>query len=605
MKSHTLPTRSLPTLAALAALAGVVFLASPRPATAQEDVRTLDELPRDAARAVLGFMNDSSTIRVSGRSRIPAARVIVGDVGVLGGPFTVAGRIEGELAVVNGSLVLEPGAEVTGDVTVVGGRIRGLPEARVDGRVTTYAQSVRYVRRDGRLVYAGTRYRPARRGDDPLRQDLGFGHSRITIRAGASYNRVEGLPVIFGPIVEFQGRNRLRIEALGIWRTESGLDLRPEELGYDVRIEQLLAGPALRLGAGVRSMVSPMEAWGASDVESSLSTFLFHDDLRDYLEKEGWSAYVRFRPRGTPLSLAATYRDERHRIVRAGSPWTLVDNDDPWRPQPLVAEGELRSVTAEATVDTRNRKDDPSHGWLLEGTVQLGVGGSLVEPEWTLEGPEDVADGFPDGSGRAARESELYFSRGLVDVRRYNRVGPGTRLHLRTVLGGSISGDPLPPQFQHAFGGVGSLPGYPLFAGDCGARSFTVSLPANGGAGPFHPFYGCDRFALFQAELRGTLGLDFRIGGDGDDGGEWDSYPTVDVTPSWAVFFDAARGWARNREVAPGPNGLPGEVGVPVDTGDFYDVGVGLFLGDLGLYWAYPLEGGDGVNFFVRLQRRF
>jgi hypothetical protein len=36
------------------------------------------------------------------------------------------------------------------------------------------------------------------------------------------------------------------------------------------------------------------------------------------------------------------------------------------------------------------------------------------------------------------------------------------------------------------------------------------------------------------------------------------------------------------------------------------DLGFGVFAGPIGLYWAYPLNRGDrGMNFFVRLERRF
>ena len=36
------------------------------------------------------------------------------------------------------------------------------------------------------------------------------------------------------------------------------------------------------------------------------------------------------------------------------------------------------------------------------------------------------------------------------------------------------------------------------------------------------------------------------------------------------------------------------------------DVGLGLLFGDLGLYWAWPLNGDDqGLNFFLRIDHRF
>jgi hypothetical protein len=43
-----------------------------------------------------------------------------------------------------------------------------------------------------------------------------------------------------------------------------------------------------------------------------------------------------------------------------------------------------------------------------------------------------------------------------------------------------------------------------------------------------------------------------------------------------------------------------------VDTKTLMDMGVGLHLGDLGLYWAWPLtESGRGVNFYLRIDHRF
>jgi hypothetical protein len=43
-----------------------------------------------------------------------------------------------------------------------------------------------------------------------------------------------------------------------------------------------------------------------------------------------------------------------------------------------------------------------------------------------------------------------------------------------------------------------------------------------------------------------------------------------------------------------------------VDSPTRADVGLGLFLGPVGVYWSYPLNRQDRqINFFVRLQQRF
>jgi len=200
----------------------------------------------------------------------------------------------------------------------------------------------------------------------------------------------------------------------------------------------------------------------------------------------------------------------------------------------------------------------------------------------------------------AAQEFDTGFFTGFLDLRRYLRINPGASLNLRGVLGGALNDTPLPPQFQHALGGEGSLPGYPLFVQDCGARSVKRVFDHRGSDGILRsdvsPSYGCDRFALFQAEFRGRLFLDWSPGpgNPGDPWEEdWDWYPNIDFSPNWVAFFNAGKAW--NLE-----NGDP-EV--------LTDVGAGLLFGDLGLYFAFPLkedENGDrNGNFFIRLSRRF
>ena len=73
---------------------------------------------------------------------------------------------------------------------------------------------------------------------------------------------------------------------------------------------------------------------------------------------------------------------------------------------------------------------------------------------------------------------------------------------------------------------------------------------------------------------------------------------TIEFDPSWSVFFNAGRGWAL-AEAGPGFVGQ--------DTETYMDVGFGIFLGDLGLYFAFPIEDDEdrGGNFFIRLTHRF
>ena len=577
-------------------LAGLLLLA--QGVQAQERRVEETDLPRWVADDVIDYFNDPRTIRFTGRSRIPSTRTIGGDVASLGGPFMLAGEIDGDLVVVNGDLVFEEGGAVTGDVMVLGGRVLAPDLGEIGGSVTVYEDRLEYVQEGDRIAAAG----PGRSTSHPFSSEIRFGRTRFTIRAGQNYNRVEGLPVMFGPIIESGGEFPLRVEAFGVWRTETGFGSERDDFGYAVRIEQSLDGLPGRLhlsiGATAQSLITPIEEWGITDLEASLATFLLHRDYRDYYEREGWSGYVRLRLPYLPLTLRADYMEERHSFAPVGGPWSLKDNDDPWRPQPLVAEGRLRSVGGELLYDSRDSRKHATQGIYLQAGGRGGRGGSLTMPA------HDSTYAFPPpGAGPrdiAAQPVNTDFITGLLDLRSYNRVGPRSEMRLRGLLAGSMNGEPVPPQYQHALGGEGSIPGFPLFLADCGARagSLGYEFGTDGGTAysEVYPAYGCNRIALFQAEYRGGSFFGWDIGPDrGDD---WDWYPSIEFNPSWSVFFNVGRGWA----LAETATGFIGQ-----DTDTLMDVGFGVFLGDLGFYWAFPLEDDEdrGGNFFIRLTHRF
>lgn len=597
-----------------------LLLAAALPARAQDTDR-----PPEVAERVIAFYNAPGTIHFSGRTRIPAARTVGGDVAVLGGPLLVAGRIEGDVVVLGGDVELLPGAVVTGSLTVVGGAVDRAEGVQVGGAVAWYAEALevervgdRLVRVDGEREEAVASRRRAEEEEEAEgrsllrggRREKGEGRADFVVATGQSYNRVEGLPITFGPVLETEGSNPTRLRLSAIYRTEEGLALGPDRWGYEARLEQFVGGQrALRVGAALRSVVDPIEAWHLTKLENGLSTFFLHRDYRDHYEREGWSAYATYAPETSPLSLTAEFRSENQNSMASGSPWTLFDNDEPWRPQPLVAEGRLKSAALRAVWDTRSEVDDPSTGWYVQAGVEQTLDTDLRRPEGLLA---DLPDGSPPVSVPAERFGN--FAAAMLDARRYNRISPNSRLNLRVLAGGSLDGSRLPPQRQHALGGEGSLPGYDLFSLDCGARRERVrrvsDVEENRDDLPppaFHTGYGCDRFALVQAEYRGKLNFRFNWGRD-----EWDAEeeglaagaaPAAERGPfgprewnvdfGWVVFADAGWGWTLDD--AAGRH----------DEETAVDVGFGLLVGRVGFYGAIPLEGGRGVNVFVRLAPRF
>jgi len=554
--------------------AGFTLAALVPMSAAQAQDQALAQLPDTVAQRVVAFYNSARTTRLGGGfTRITTGTTISGPVAVLGGTFALAGRIDGDLVVINGDVQLERGARVDGALTVVGGTVTGLPLATIAGGVAQFREPLRFRQDAGGIVYTP----PAPEPELSAGRDFGFGRTDILVAARHDYNRVEGLPVSFGPRVRIGRSNPTLFEAFAIYRSSAGLRIDPEQMGYAIRAEQFLGGGnTARLGVRFYSDITPIEDVGISNRENSLATFVLHNDYRDAYEREGWSTYVRFARSGWPHDLTVEYRDERHHSVVTGSPWSLFDNGNEWRPEPLVAEGTWRGVSARFTYDTRNDDIEPAAGWHLMIEAEQGTSGTLRVPEY-VTAPGDTIG--PTG----VREK---FTSTSFDIRRYMRIGPGTKVSLRGYAAGSIDGSSLPPQKQHTIGGEGGLPGYGLHRFDCSARSTRVERDS---AAQF-PWYGCDRVALAQIELQGEFPLLSR---------QTDAVGNalgMQSAARWIAFFDIGRAWNEADALAGRGGGRRTYAA---------DIGAGLRIGGLGFYWAWPLSGSDrGINFFVRLGRR-
>jgi hypothetical protein len=553
------------------AIAGVAVLAGARPSSAQEITASL--LPDSAAERLVEFHNMETTTRLTGDARIGPGTVLRGGLAVLGGSLVVEGTVDGDVVVINGDLAVLPGGSIAGRATIAGGAVTITPPGSVAGVVHVYREPLRYRHLDGAITYVP----PDMEEGLSAGRDFAFGRTELQVSSYGAYNRAEGLPIAAGPRIRFGGTHPVDARALLIGRTAIPADMDDKRLGFDIRVEQLVAPDlGLTLGARVVSIITPIEAWGLTDRESALATFVLHTDYRDHFEREGWSMYARLARPGTPWQLQVEYRDEDHARTAVADPVALFRLEDSWRPEPSIAEGSLRSIAAALRYDTRNEQRDPSAGWLIDAGLEQGLGGTLVNP-----------GSFDQETGTAvSRPANSSFLTGRVDMRRYARLSPYARISLRVLAAGSIDGGALPPQRQHTLGGEGSLPGYRLFEFDCGARTNTVEISGD----RFHPYYGCDRLALVQLEYQAGFPFARRVSEALGLG------PSLGYLARWVAFFDAGRAWNE-------PGSRDGRFG---GNDDFSaDAGLGIRLGPLGGYWTVPLSGhGHGFNLFVRIAPR-
>jgi hypothetical protein len=547
---------------------------------------TPPELPRLVAEEAIRFYNAAATTHLTGRTRLPRGNEWRGDVAIRNGPALIGGRIQGSLLVINGDAILETGAEITGTALVVGGAISRAPGATIGGEAREYREPLTY-----RITLDSLAYAPdLRRRFRTIGGQYAFGsadrRSALTLATGGTFNRVEGLPVVFGPVFEWRVRDktRLRLDALGVFRTAGDLTRTRSDLGYLVRTE-LRQGESRPVSLRFRAfdIITPVEDWGFHAAEVGWAAFLFQRDYRDYYVNKGIAGGVVAQIEA-PLSVSLELRRERETSVLAQDPWTVFRNKKAWRPNPPVDDGHYTTLAAGATLDTRNDKDNPTSGWYLRGSLEHGKSRD-VTPQAGV--PANVRAPIPtDGS--------YHFLRAWLDLRRYSRISSAGRLNLRLLAGGWAGGDPLPLQRRLSFGGPDPLPGYAFRQGACNQ---SIIDPAFAGSRPG----ACDRVVLAQVEYRGHISLHWTYNPSREEG---EGRPLESLIrlegPDLVVFGDAGQGWL----VGNGPGRLAAGK-LPSLSGWLADLGLGVDWGGLGLYAAKAVTLSEPIRFVLRLDHRF
>ena len=575
--------RSLRLVFGLALLAGPVRAQDTvqviRP-EAKPDSSKRPTLPVEILREVINAWNDSATTRIAGSFLLPAGARLTGPVAVFYGPLRIAGELIGQVTVINGNLIVDAGGLVRGAVLVVGGRVVVRPgghyEASPSRAFPVAAQLIRTAA--GTLVERP----PARTLGELATAHASFraGHfgTELSIETGRNYNRIEGLPIVFGPSVIREGLPNLdaRLDLRGIAWTAPDRTDRRADFGYTARLE-FRFGAARRLitRAQVYRVIDATESYPLSAMEAGWSAFLFQRDYRDYYQSQGVSGFASYRL-GGGFTVNTTLRHESEKSVPAGDPISVFRNAA-WRPNPLADDGHYLSWRIGLDLDTRNDPESPASGWLVRGWWEQ----SRSDDAAPLALPSEVRD--PILPGRYS------FSRFWLDARRYARFSPAVRTSARLLAGGWLSGDPLPVQRRLSLGGPDILPGYPFRSQNC--------APA-GLADPARPAL-CDRLLALQLEVRSRARVGLPIPSA-------DPYLTglqrlFDIRePDIVIFGDAGKAWITGN----GPGRVPNDR-LPVLREWEYDVGFGLDAGGLGFYLTQPLNHGLPLTFTMRLQRRF
>ena len=291
------------------------------------------------------------------------------------------------------------------------------------------------------------------------------------------------------------------------------------------------------IGGEVHDLTDTQDGWLVSEEENTLEAALFRRDYRDYYRRRGASVYSSHNIGGV-LQVTGRWSQDRFASMTKATDWSLFEerwSDPVFRDNPAVDEGTVVAARVDVQLDTRNRRGDPSQGWFIN-TMTERAGGVL------------------GGDHR--------FKRYLLDLRRYQPAGRGTRLDLR-LRGGTAKGD-LPDQFRYRLGGFGSLRGYDykLLEGD---RSLLVNAQ-----------YWIDADRHWHGDEVPVDGLGFGVFFDA--GAAWDARHRSDPFDG---FYDLVLGaedgpdWKRTVGVSVGTadDGFRVDLAHPLDADPLYDAG--------------------------------
>ena len=569
----------------------LVLAACPAVAAAQDSVIVINPdapgadsgltgLPPEILQELLDRWNDSATVRLAGGLNLPAGARLSGSIASYRGTLRIGGEIEGSLTVINGDLVLLPGARVTGDILVAGGRLSTAETAVHEGEARVFWDAAPVTRQsDGTLVVRERRRPIGSLATAERTFQAGRIATTLRLTTTQTYNRIEGLGIVFGPAFEWRPNPGLAasLDLRGILRTAPDNSPFRRDLGWIIRTDWRFEGSrGWGLGARTYSVISGIEEHTLPRDEIGWNAFLFQRDNRDYFSSEGvgGSGYVYLSSR---LRLDGTLRYEKQGSVRANDPWSLFRDSDRWRPNPLVDDGHYTILGLSAAYDSRNATSDPSSGWWLRGSVEHASS-------------DDVAPvALPRAVRSALPTSDYAFNRFTLELRRYNRISPEVQLNARLWAGGWLSGDPLPIQRRVSLGGTDLLPGYPFRAFDCAPAGFNdpsrVAL--------------CDRALITQVELRHRLRLRAGYLVRDPEHQELDRFLGIE-DPELVLFGDAGTAWL----AGDGPGRVPSDR-IRALSEWRADVGVGIDAGGIAAYLAKPVTDGEPVRFFLRLERRF
>jgi len=371
--------------------------------------------------------SEINNIEFTGDKTIEQNDTLNADVSLSYGNLTVFGLVKGNVYVYGGNLIVKSTGKIDGNAQVVGGKITKEQGAIITG----YEDITDTLDFDFKI---------------PAEQFLHFDYNfdvpwqveittidKFIIR----YNRVESIFIGIGRDKKFYWDGDRLWSAYGsigwgfkshAWRGNLGLSrqfARVTKKGCSM----------LEVGIEGYSLTDSKDQWIISTIENTLSSFLMHEDFRDYYEREGAtihiSHYINNEDFKSELKLA--YVADTYDSLQKNVDWALFGGRKKFRENPAIEAGRMRSLLLFGGLNTITRSRSGIEGWSIFASVEFS------KRNWG---------------------GEFEFDQYIMDIRRFQPIDKYSNLNARMYIGTGCG--KLPRQKIYELGGLGTLNAYPF-----------------------------------------------------------------------------------------------------------------------------------------------
>jgi hypothetical protein len=229
-------------------------------------------------------------------------------------------------------------------------------------------------------------------------------------------------------------------------------------VGYAIGSERpFFPQSRLFVGAEAFDLTATDDRWQITSGEAGMAAVGPRRSYRDYYRRRGVQLSSAFRVERHAEFLFA-FRSERHESLATTTDFSLWNDDEPFRPNPPVQEGQLNAIVLGGSIDGRGFDRESLEATYRRHQLEAPFGMFL----------DDQGSGDPDTFWRidwtsevstpGALNSDFDFRRHIVSGRVRSWVSAHQEVAARVI--GGWSGGVLPPQRQFGIGGIGSVHGY-------------------------------------------------------------------------------------------------------------------------------------------------